>query len=139
MACHLAIPGHAGEDVKALRAGGDIGGLLVRLRSLQERVRARRKQLPPLVVIQEAGLEGFWIHRVLTENGIENQMSSIRRRLPRHAGGGVRRPTNSMATHWFAPCSPTNAGSQELRSGALPPTHEERTGASDYLASAGSY
>ena len=24
-------------------------------------------------VIQEAGLEGFWIHRVLTENGIESQ------------------------------------------------------------------
>jgi hypothetical protein len=43
----------------------------VRLRSLQERV---RKQLPPLVVIQEAGLEGFWIHRVLTENGIESHV-----------------------------------------------------------------
>ena len=53
---------------------GDIGGLLVRLRSLQERVRARRKQLPPLVVIQEAGLEGFWIHRVLTENDIESHV-----------------------------------------------------------------
>ena len=25
-----------------------------------------------MVVIQEAGLEGFWIHRVLTENGIES-------------------------------------------------------------------
>jgi len=53
---------------------GDIGGLLVRLRSLQERVRARRKPLPPLVVIQEAGLEGFWIHRVLTENDIESHV-----------------------------------------------------------------
>jgi transposase len=53
---------------------GDIGNLLDRLRSLQERVRAQRKQLPPLVVIQEAGLEGFWIHRVLAENGIESHV-----------------------------------------------------------------
>jgi transposase len=30
---------------------GDIGNLLDRLRSLQERVQAQRKQLPPLVVI----------------------------------------------------------------------------------------
>ena len=53
---------------------GDIGNLLDRLRSLQERVQAQRKQLPPLVVIQEAGLEGFWIHRVLTESGIESHV-----------------------------------------------------------------
>jgi len=41
-------------------------------------VRARRKQLPPLVVIQEAGLEGFWIHRALTENGIEHLLPRAR-------------------------------------------------------------
>ena len=28
----------------------------------------------PLVVIQEAGLEGFWIHRVLTAKGIESHI-----------------------------------------------------------------
>jgi transposase len=34
----------------------------------------QKKQLPPLVVIQEAGLEGLWIHRVPTENGIESHV-----------------------------------------------------------------
>ena len=67
-------PGTREKMSKHSVPAGDIGGLLVRLRSLQERVRARRKQLPPLVVIQEAGLEGFWIHRVLTENGIESHV-----------------------------------------------------------------
>jgi transposase len=67
-------PGMREKMSKHSVPAGDIGGLLVRLRSLQERVRARRKQLPPLVVIQEAGLEGFWIHRVLTENGIESHV-----------------------------------------------------------------
>ena len=67
-------PGTREKMSKHSVSAGDIGGLLVRLRSLQERVRARRKQLPPLVVIQEAGLEGFWIHRVLTENGIESHV-----------------------------------------------------------------
>ena len=67
-------PGTREKMSKHSVSAGDIGGLLVRLRSLQERERARRWQLPPLVVIQEAGLEGFWIHRVLTENGIESHV-----------------------------------------------------------------
>ena len=67
-------PGTREKMSKHSVSAGDIDGLLVRLRSLQERVRARGKQLPPLVVIQEAGLEGFWIHRVLIENGIESHV-----------------------------------------------------------------
>ena len=51
-------PGTREKMSKHSVPAGDIGGLLVRLRSLQERVRARMKQLPPLVVIQEVGLEG---------------------------------------------------------------------------------
>ena len=67
-------PGTREKMSKHSVPAGDIGDLLARLRSLQERVRARTKQLPPLVVIQEAGLEGFWIHRVLTKNGIESHV-----------------------------------------------------------------
>ena len=67
-------PGAREKMSKHSVPAGDIGKLLDRLRSLQERVQAQRKQLPPLVVIQEAGLEGFWIHRVLTENGIESHV-----------------------------------------------------------------
>jgi transposase len=74
VAGHLAVPGTREKMSKYSVPTGDIGNLLDRLRSLQERVQAQRKQLPPLVVIQEAGLEGFWIHRVLTENGIESHV-----------------------------------------------------------------
>ena len=130
-------PGTREKMSKHSVPAGDIGGLLVRLRSLQERVRARRKQLPPLVVIQEAGLEGFWIHRVLTEKGIESHVVDPAS-VARHAGGGVRRRTNSMATHWFAPCSPTNAVSQGSAQWCDRRPMKKRTGA-DYLASAGSY
>ena len=51
-------PGTREKMSKYSVPAGDIGNLLDRLRSLQERVQAQRKQLPPLVVIQEAGLEG---------------------------------------------------------------------------------
>src|ERR1700748_1888206 len=47
-------PGKREKMSKHCVSAGDLGGLLVRLRSLQERARARGKQLPPPVVIQEA-------------------------------------------------------------------------------------
>jgi len=54
--------------------GGDGGALL----SLLERMRARAQQLTgrpvKIVVIQEAGLDGFWIHRLLEANGIESHV-----------------------------------------------------------------
>lgn len=52
--------------------GGDVAALLERFASLQDKALARTKQRFPLVVIQEAGLDGFWIHRVLQKEGIES-------------------------------------------------------------------
>ena len=54
--------------------GGDISGLLARFAQLREKVRARTGRLVPLVIIQEAGLDGFWIHRVLESEGIESHV-----------------------------------------------------------------
>src|SRR5215216_1897968 len=54
--------------------GGDTAGLLARLAELQSRAHARTGQLFPLIVIQEAGLDGFWIHRVLQSEGIESHI-----------------------------------------------------------------
>ena len=51
---------------------GNISGLLDRFRAVQERARSRTGQQFPIVVIQEAGLDGFWIHRVLKAEGIES-------------------------------------------------------------------
>src|SRR3982075_1478462 len=54
--------------------GGDGGALL----GLLERMRARAQQLAgrpvKIVVIQEAGLDGFWVHRLLEANGIESHV-----------------------------------------------------------------
>src|SRR5438552_2519747 len=54
--------------------GGDGGALL----GLLERMRARAQQLTgrpaKVVVIQEAGLDGFWVHRLLEANGIESHV-----------------------------------------------------------------
>src|SRR3954463_16591591 len=53
---------------------GDIAALLARLSQLQEKARARTGRVFPIIVIQEAGLDGFWIHRVLQQEGIESHV-----------------------------------------------------------------
>jgi hypothetical protein len=40
--------------------GGDVSGLLERFSQLQKKARARTGKVFPFVVIQEAGLDGFW-------------------------------------------------------------------------------
>ncbi|WP_114944612.1 IS110 family transposase [Microvirga calopogonii] len=65
----------AGETMsKHSVRGGDVAGLLTRLAQLQEKARTRTGQLFPIIVIQEAGLDGFWIHRVLESEGIESHV-----------------------------------------------------------------
>src|SRR5215203_3002135 len=51
---------------------GDIPALLARLSQLKEKARARTGQVFPIIVIQEAGLDGFWIHRWLQGDEIES-------------------------------------------------------------------
>src|SRR6266851_4748914 len=54
--------------------GSDVAGLLERFAQLREKARARTGEVFPLIVIQEAGLDGFWIHRVLRAEGIESHV-----------------------------------------------------------------
>jgi len=65
-------PGGGQKMSKHAVRSGDIAGLRVRLSLLKDRVRARTGQVVPIIVIQEAGLEGFWIHRLLLGEGIES-------------------------------------------------------------------
>lgn len=65
-------PGGGEKMSKHSVRGGDVAALLERFASLQDKALARTKQRFPLVVIQEAGLDGFWIHRVLQKEGIES-------------------------------------------------------------------
>jgi transposase len=54
--------------------GGDVTGLLGRFTQVREKARARTGKVFPIVVIQEAGLDGFWIDRVLRNEGIESHV-----------------------------------------------------------------
>jgi transposase len=67
-------PGGRAKMSKHLVRGGDMAGLLGRFELLQERARARTGKLFPVVVIQEAGLDGFWIHRALEANNVESHV-----------------------------------------------------------------
>ena len=54
---------------------GDVAGLLARFEELRAKARAQTGKVYPIVAIQEAGLDGFWIHRVLeAEGGIESHV-----------------------------------------------------------------
>lgn len=56
-------------------AGGDVAGLFARFAQLREKARARTGKYFPIVVIQEAVLDGFWIDRVLRkEDWIERAL-----------------------------------------------------------------
>jgi transposase len=54
--------------------GGDVTKLLERFSALQDKTERRIGQRVPIVVIQEAGLDGFWIHRMLEREGIESHV-----------------------------------------------------------------
>lgn len=53
---------------------GDVSGPLARLAQFKHKAKARTGICFPLIVIQEAGLDGFWIHRVLEAEGIESHV-----------------------------------------------------------------
>ena len=54
--------------------GGDIAGLLDRFSQLWGKAQARTGRHFPIIVIQEAGLDGFWIHRALEKQGVESHV-----------------------------------------------------------------
>lgn len=55
--------------------GGDIAGLFSCFATLRQKAQRRVDKLYPLVVIQEAGLDGFWLGRVLSkETWIESHI-----------------------------------------------------------------
>jgi transposase len=55
-------------------AAGDFAGLLAHFAELRRKALARTGRGYPIIVIQEAGLDGFWIHRLLEQEGIESHV-----------------------------------------------------------------
>src|SRR5829696_1010005 len=58
-------PGGGEKMSKHSVRSGDVAGLLDQLARLRAKAQARTGKNFPIIVIQEAGLDGFWIHRVL--------------------------------------------------------------------------
>jgi transposase len=66
-------PGN-GKMSKHTVRGGDITRLLEHFSGLRKKAWARTRRQFPIIVIQEAGLDGFWIDRALHAEGIESHV-----------------------------------------------------------------
>ena len=65
-------PGEREKVSRKSLAAGDVAGLLALLEQLKDRVLKRTGRDYRIVSIQEAGLDGFWLHRVLESHGVES-------------------------------------------------------------------
>ncbi len=67
-------PGGGEKMSKHTVRSGDVVGLRARFSQLKDKVRVRTGQAVPVIVIQEAGLDGFWIHRLLQGERVESHV-----------------------------------------------------------------
>src|SRR6202051_3212958 len=67
-------PGGGEKMSKHSISSGDTAALLTRFSALKQKALARTGKTFPIIVIQEAGLDGFWIHRALEKEGIESHV-----------------------------------------------------------------
>src|ERR1700722_17623835 len=67
-------PGAGEKMSKHSAPAGDVAALLLRFVELKQKALARTGKSFPIIVIHEAGLDGFWIHRVLEGEGIESHV-----------------------------------------------------------------
>ncbi len=65
-------PGAGEKMSKHTIEAGDVSGLLGLLAELKRKALARTGTRYPIITIQEVGLDGFWLHRVLEEEGCES-------------------------------------------------------------------
>jgi transposase len=67
-------PGGDEKMSKHSVAAGNVAGVLERFVELSRKAQVRTRTCFPIIIIQEAGLDGFWIHRVLQSKGIESHV-----------------------------------------------------------------
>ena len=66
------VPGGGDKMSKHSVRSGDIAELLTHFTKLRDKAHARAGASFPIIALQEAGLDGFWVHRVLERAGIES-------------------------------------------------------------------
>ncbi|MBC7991185.1 MAG: IS110 family transposase [Luteimonas sp.] len=67
-------PGAGEKMSKRVVDGGDVDGMLAHIAELQHKATSRTGRSFRVVSIQEAGLDGFWIHRILEREAIESHV-----------------------------------------------------------------
>src|SRR5271166_2573863 len=67
-------PGAGEKMSQHATPAGDLRPLFECLAELKRKALARTGKTYPIIVIQEAGLDGFWIHRALEKEGIESHV-----------------------------------------------------------------
>jgi transposase len=67
-------PGKGEKMSRHSVTAGDTAGLLKLFAEVRRKAEVRTGQSYPIITIQEAGLDGFWIDRVLQQNGIESHV-----------------------------------------------------------------
>ena len=68
------VPGEGDKISKHSMRSGDIAELMTHFAKLRDKAHARAGVSFPIIAIQEAGLDGFWVHRVLERAGIESHV-----------------------------------------------------------------
>jgi transposase len=67
-------PGTGEKMSRQSVTAGDTTKLMKLFAELKRKAAARTGQTYPMITIQEAGLDGFWLHRVLQQEGIESHV-----------------------------------------------------------------
>ncbi|MGY4317542.1 transposase [Bradyrhizobium sp. JR3.5] len=67
-------PGKGEKMSKHSVVAGDLAELLKLFAELKRKAQARTGESYPIITIQEAGLDGFWLHRALQQEGIESHV-----------------------------------------------------------------
>jgi transposase len=67
-------PGYGEKMSKHSVPAGDVALLLARFAQLKQKALARTGQSFSIISVQEAGLDGFWLHRVLESEGVESHV-----------------------------------------------------------------
>ncbi|MET4262617.1 transposase [Bradyrhizobium sp. S3.12.5] len=67
-------PGNGEKMSRHSVSASDTAELMKLFSELKRKAMARTGQTYPIITIQEAGLEGFWLHRVMRQEGIESHV-----------------------------------------------------------------
>ena len=96
-------PGGGEKMSKHTVRSGDVAGLRTRFSQLKDKVQVRMGQVVPIIVIQEAGLDGFGSTDCCRTKGSKATLL-IPLQSRRRAGADARRLTRSMGKLWCELC-----------------------------------